>query len=377
MTIQVRIGGLAFGGAFVGEIVSDGEIGGKRAFVRGACPGELVEADVIREDKRFVEAKLAKVLEPSGKRISPPCRYYQNCGGCDLQHLEIGAQREAKREMIETTLKFQAGIVARNGVQIASGNLPDFKYRRRAFFHLSKTGELGFFRAGSRDVVDIEMCPIVSDKINQKLVEIRADRSRLSKDVAGIIVEEHGQETRTINKRRDMRSSDGDDEIVGHFSQVNAEGNSILIKIVNEAVITGKVTELYAGAGNFAIPLAQKGCAVDAVELDGVLVKAGRQLVQELNIPVTFFESSCEKFLKGYPLQETVILDPPRSGAKEVVKHFRTHTTQKIVYVSCSLPTLARDLKTLCELGYRLDAVQFVDMFPQTHHVETVSILVA
>jgi len=162
---------------------------------------------------------------------------------------------------------------------------------------------------------------------------------------------------------------------VGHFAQVNPQGNELLKQLVLDLAIGKEICELYAGAGNLSLMLAQAGRRVEAVETDEQLVKFGEKQARALKLErhLTFFNLSAERFVKEHSLLPTVILDPPRGGAKEVVKYFRPGKVKNIVYVSCNLPTLCRDLKTLVEAGYSLERVLVLDMFPQTGHVEIIA----
>jgi 23S rRNA (uracil1939-C5)-methyltransferase len=161
---------------------------------------------------------------------------------------------------------------------------------------------------------------------------------------------------------------------------VNLEGNDLLKDKVSSLVTHRDVTDLYAGAGNFSIPLAKRDHFVDAVELDPELIAFGRLAAFKNGIAdnrLTFIEESCERYVKTHKLKTSVLLDPPRSGADAVAKVLNPNITRQVVYVSCSLPTLCRDVKTLADKGYSLVEMWVVDMFSQTYHVETISLLEA
>jgi 23S rRNA (uracil1939-C5)-methyltransferase len=166
----------------------------------------------------------------------------------------------------------------------------------------------------------------------------------------------------------------------GHFTQVNRRGNDRLHQVVTAAIEGSSVTtatELYAGSGNFTFELAARGYVVHAVELDAQLVKAGQQKAKELTCHdrITFFQSPCETWVKKQALSELVLLDPPRAGAKDVVRLASWKAVRKLIYISCSLPSFARDAEALVlDHGLKLEQVAFVDMFPKTHHVELVGI---
>ena len=403
MSTQVRIRALAYGGALIGEVVAGPpEQIGKKAFVPFSAPNELIEIHITKEEKRLLHGQINSILESSPNRRAAPCPYFTTCGGCDLQHLDIAQQRQLKVEMVETTLRNQGGIVPINGVQLSTAELPEFGYRRRITLHLSNAGSLGFYRAGSGDVVPITKCLIASDAINHALTRLLSVTAELAPLTGTIVVEEDdagfvsvlliprpASSAGSVIPRKVLelfprislrgRSSQGsEDQIIGHFSQVNATGNQELIRLVCAAVGGSTVTDLYAGAGNFSIPLAKMGLSVHAVELDNALVLAGERAAKSAGLTgVKFTQSSCEQFVKKSPLTPSVVLDPPRGGASHVVKRLHPSKTQEIIYVSCNLPSLVRDLKILKASGYKIAHTTVVDMFSQTHHVETVTKIVA
>ncbi|MBX7144276.1 MAG: hypothetical protein K1X79_07475 [Oligoflexia bacterium] len=408
--LQVKIRALAYGGAGVGQVVAGPDaMLGKVCFVKFAAPGELVEAQALEETRSFVTASLTRVIEPSPERRTARCKYFGVCGGCDLQHLNIAGQREAKRNMIESMLTQQGKLSLPSKVILLAPELPEFGYRTRIGLHLAPDGRLGFYRTASGEVVDIEQCPIAHDSINATLTKLRAHIGALTSTVGGIEIEggsppririnllEGAQiDSNTIEPLRSLSSdlviySNGqvvfaqvnntevsENELaVGHFSQVNEAGNNCLVSEVLAQLQGTHVTEFYAGAGNFSLALARRGTHVTAIEADDVLINLGNRLAQTsgLSSLVRFVRSSAEKFAKRGQLNKHVLLDPPRSGAKGVVEYFDPQLTTDIVYVSCNLPSLTRDLKYLCGAGYSLCRIAAIDMFPQTHHVEIVATL--
>ena len=402
MTAEVRVHALAYGGSFVGEVVRGPEESvGKRVFVPFAAPGELVTIGVLKEEKRFIEGKLTDIIERSPSRIDPVCPYFGTCGGCDLQHLPISEQRELKRRMIESTLARQGGIRPTRGVSTTSTSLPEYGYRRRATLHINVAGELGFYRSGTGEVIPVDHCPIASRSINEGITVLQPFLPILREELGAVAIEE--SETGEISLlflprdgikprtplpeelvRRIPRASvrggtQPDEDGTGHFSQVNAAANAELIRLVLERMTEEVVTDLYAGSGNFSIPLATAGRSVTAVELDPTLAALGMKAAtaNSLTPRLRFVQSSCEQYLKSNHPAASVLLDPPRSGAKEIVKRLEPQRTRLIVYVSCNLPSLTRDLQTLSARGYEIVETIFVDMFPQTHHVETVTSIVA
>lgn len=420
--LEVQVENLAHGGETVGTVVGSSASVGKKAFTRWAIPGETIEVVPTAERKSFVRAELSRVLEPSPHRITPPCPYFMRCGGCDLQHMALPAQREFKRSMVEETLKRQGGISPLHGVHLIGANLPGFGYRRRIVLHANKPKDgsarrIGFNVRKTHDLIDIDACLLAVPLLNQAIGTVRSIASELPFIIHDLVLEEKDGELYLVVKlwphvqvQEDLSSSrwvillgekfpnlivtlrekrlyaqyHGIDERApgaqfpaGRFSQVNDLANVTLRDEVLKSVTQHEVTELYAGAGNFSFPLAEAGHLVEAVEVDPALVAYGESLVAEKKLfgLVKFYRKSCEKFVLKYSVRKSVILDPPRSGAEEVVREFDREKTKEVVYVSCSLPTLTRDLKILVAKGYQLQKVAVLDMFAQTHHVETISVL--
>jgi 23S rRNA (uracil1939-C5)-methyltransferase len=406
--ITAKAFSLAYGGALVCEVTSPSELCGKKAFVREVVPGEEIEAEIQNEQKNLIQAKLLRIINPSANRVTPKCAVFGTCGGCDLQHMNIVAQRQAKREMVESMLLRQGRISPSNGVQLIGENLPEYAYRRRIGLHVDGLQNIGFYRSGTGEVIDIDSCPLASSSLNTALKKLRTHAGALGA-VAGVTLEEHNsdvavllelkEDTKKISKDTLMpilhsfadvtvthfgkvvfeqknQLENSSSTTIGRFSQVNEAANSVLINFILSKITTGPITDLYAGSGNFSIPLAQAGHIVNAVEADSVLCRAGEQQSKALGITnITFHQTTCARYFRNANPDSTVLLDPPRSGAREIISNLDPGKVGQIVYVSCNLPTLTRDLKELVGAGYSLESVSVLDMFPQTHHVETISVL--
>jgi 23S rRNA (uracil1939-C5)-methyltransferase len=413
--LQVNVLALAYGGEFIGEVQEPSAHLGKKAFLRKVAPGEIVEALMVSQQERFLRAEPLTIRNSSAQRQDPPCPFFGNCGGCDLQHLNLPYQRRLKREMVESMLLKQAGLKPDKDVSLAGEHLAGFHYRKRLALHLNQDGELGLYRQGSNQVVPIDKCFIACAEINQNLPLLSAALREFGAVFESVYVEyAAGQvlvvlKTRTVvqaktellEKIKNLKEALSSFKILngaeviyaqlqfkpvsrqdsllaqaGHFSQVNPEANELLRELVCSRVKFSNVSELYAGAGNFSLPLAESGKKVAAVEIDPELSRQAEASLVSLGLQerVTFFNLSCEKYVRANALNETVVLDPPRSGAKEVVKSFKPGQTKQVIYISCNLPSLCRDLKTLAAKGFALMQVLVLDMFPQTHHVEVVAI---
>ena len=414
-TISVTIESLATGGSCVGVITQPVDMAGKKAFVRGAIPGETVEAEITYSKKKFVEAKTISIEQKSPERIDPTCKVFGECGGCDLQHINLSAQRGFKVNMVRDLLRVHGGITPVEDVSQLDNSLPGFTYRRRMSFHLNKKAEFGLYRKHGRSIVEITSCPISTEPINRVLSE-RLDLIKgCAPEIETVTIEDHNGEiflalevhprnesamdtlsekvafkelcklypNTQVNYRHKpvfrAKPVDPDGPPVGHFSQNNKLANDVMIRYLIEHTSTDQVTDLYAGAGNISIPLALSGKTVTAVEVNPHLVAFGEVRAKEagVSLRLTFHQQSCEKWAEKHSAGATVVLDPPRSGALEVCKRLSPSISSKLLYVSCYPPTFARDVQVLEERGYELQSVKVLDMFPQTYHSELIGILTA
>jgi 23S rRNA (uracil1939-C5)-methyltransferase len=411
--ISVEIASLAAGGSCVGSITAPEELSGKKAFIPFTIPGELVTATVNRSKRSYVEASLVSIARQSPHRCAPACPAFGSCGGCDLQHINLPEQRKLKAQMVEDLLRIHGGIEAQDGVSLLAADLPGLSYRRRMSFHINKKGEFGLYRKHGRSIVELTHCPISTDTINSFLEQNISLIKGCAPEVETVTVEDHdgiphlaleihpknltGAESlltkeafRELERRIPQLqvnfrhkavyraagvASDGPP--VGHFSQNNKLANDAMIEFILQHVQTESVTDLFAGAGNISIPLAEGAHIVTAVELDPALVAFGQTRAEAADVAnrLTFHVSGCEKWIQNYVPAETVVLDPPRSGALEVCQRLSSEVSPYVVYVSCYPPTFARDVQALSERGYYLKSVSVLDMFPQTYHSELVALL--
>ncbi len=414
--IELDIDSLCYGRAALGR--SQGRV----VFVEKASPGDRVRARVTKDHGRYLEATLDEIISPGGHRVEPPCPLIERCGGCPWQHVDYDQQLHAKRQAVVDALERIAGIDDPDVDEIVASP-SSFGYRNRLKLRFEHN-RLGFYNAGSHRLVPIESCLIAADDVNAGLAEVeafvaslatRATRVEIASrgELPGLVVAINSQgrlrrgDTLTIaafveaktNAVRGVvawgkgwqrqwgdtrrRFSLGEDatrvETAGAaFGQVNTEANLALVERVTrreDSPGQERVVDLYAGAGNFALPLARHCRGVTAVESSAGAVEAGKANARSQNISNVHFRlERVEDFLarvpKRYP--DRVIINPPRSGVGAAIAALGQWRTPAITYVSCNPSTLARDLLTLTNLGYELARVTPFDLFPQSFHVETV-----
>lgn len=326
----------------------------KPVFVPYTLPGEKVRVQILRYKSKVYDGKLLEVLEPSPNRVTPPCPYFGECGGCQWQHMTYETQLKLKQVIIRETLE-RIGEIGNPNVLATLGSPQPFGWRSRVTFHGNEKGEIGFYAPNSHRVIDIEKCLIVEEEVNQRLEKIRS------------------QPTEVKNRKRDYEVRSTDEK---GFTQVNREQNETLKKVVfgwAEKLPHDHLVELFCGSGNFTegfIPLAKKCVAVDCSK---EAIEVAKKKYPETKFVCTDAIRYFAHYRSEIPL-DLLVLDPPRDGAAGVVEGVIQTKPKNILYISCHPATLARDLKFLKEFaGYQLMECQPIDMFPQSHHVETVS----
>jgi 23S rRNA (uracil1939-C5)-methyltransferase len=306
--------------------------------------------------------------------------------------------------MVRSTLERQGKITAPNGISYFESTGSEWHTRHRVDLHLNRSGQLGFYRRGSGDLVAIDNCLLVTPEINQAIAKIRIITNKLAPSIGGVRIENEKSPATILLKQRENQQTSSqiikeivadlapfkviseasgeidESETTGSFSQVSLEGNLALQRCITSLMDQSdtSITELYAGAGNLTIPIANKAAQVFAIEVVPQLVRSGRARINEagLSNKVKFIEQSSERYIKKHPATTTLLLDPPRSGAKEIAQAIKSgawgQELHKIIYVSCSLPTLTRDLQAITAAGFKLQQIFLIDMFPQTFHVESI-----
>jgi 23S rRNA (uracil1939-C5)-methyltransferase len=366
---------------------------GQTLLVALAAPGDRVRVRVERVQGRVAFASIAEIISPSPVRVEPACPYFGRCGGCDFQHLNYEAQLNAKVAIIRDCLRRIAQIEFT--IEIPMTASPSvWHYRSRAQWqHDAQKMWLGYFERASHHVCDVAACPVLVPELEAMLESLRASvrigalphgltefQAVAGDDGSSLAppVPEHPtrEVSRTIGTHLYRFSAGG-------FFQINHELLEPLIAAATDKARGGTAVDLYCGAGLFTLPLAQRFTRVYGVEANATAINYARRNLQAAHLDNTTFETAhvgewlAENSERLAPV-DFVLLDPPRAGAEDgAIDGILPLRPQRISYVSCDPATLARDLKALAAGGYRLDSLAAFDMFPQTHHVETVAHLKA
>lgn len=377
MERDVEITRLAYGGDGIGQL--DGQV----CFVPGGLPGDVVRLDAVQGRKGVLRGRIAERVASSEHRIDADCPLFGTCGGCSWLDFAYPAQGEWKRRIVEDCFarigKTEVVVALREDASLRFG------YRTRATFHGSGQG-WGFYAGGTHAVVPIDACPLCHEKLNGALARLGCVSGgpsiELTVDPEGDAVlcwcdgESQGllsafpqvQSSRTGN-RRDSFEFDGVPVVNGAFAQSSLLLNRLLTRTVREIMGTPEsLLDLYCGSGNFSLPW---GARAEVVGIDhsGISIMAAtRQDCGEYRIG----DEAAMQELIAARRWDTIVLDPPRTGARRIAESLAKATCERIVYVSCDPATLARDAGILLKRGWKIEEALAVDMFPHTSHIECV-----
>jgi 23S rRNA (uracil1939-C5)-methyltransferase len=422
--IEVLIEKLVHGGNGLARL-STGQV----VLVPGVLPGERVVVFIRKKRKGVLEAALVKILSPSIERIAPPCQGEKECTGATWPYIAYPAQLRHKQEILLDTLKKIGGMGPRRLLPILPSPRTEH-YRLRTQFNVrtkESRQQIGFFRQGSYDLIEVENAFLIHPVINAVLKNIRAlsdklpllteihinaspsgevhllffseqrpfpsmesfflDLQRTTPEVIGMTGFSARKKTFALGRNQltlevacmTLKATEG------NFFQVNWEQNGNIVRTVMDfAALTGSETvlDLYCGIGNFSLPLAKNAKTVIGVESGWSAIEDAKANAELNGLSNTeFIAEDMQKGLKALIQRklraDVIVLDPPRAGATlKTIERVLAFVPRKIIYVSCNPSTLARDLKFFHLFGFRLDRLQPVDMFPYTYHIECVAEMV-
>jgi 23S rRNA (uracil1939-C5)-methyltransferase len=395
---------------------------GRTVFAPRVLPGERAEVEEGRRQKGVVYARPLRILEPSPERITPQCGYFGRCGGCQYQHLSYAAQVTAKVEILRETLRRLGKVNWERSIPAHTG--PAWNYRNQAQLKVGRapddTPALGFYEAESNRLIAVDACPILSPRLNALLavlcmepwisalakgreIDLLAD-DRDENVMLTLAGNWNPQEAETLARNCLAEFSAVTTVAIGQDSGVKAFGEPHINYRVGDftyrvspasffqsarfllselvTAVTGNESgavaiDLYAGVGLFSVPLAHRFDQVIAVEAHPQA--AADLAANALALPgkkIRAIAATAFDFLRRYAQMEPdlVVMDPPRAGADvATLKLLLSLRPKRLHYVSCSPPTLARDLGFLLKYGYQLASLELFDCFPQTYHIESLA----
>lgn len=367
----------------------------KIVFVNNSLPTEDVTLDIIIDKKRYSVANVKSYIKKSDKRIKAKCPYFSVCGGCQLQHLNYEDQLKYKVNKLIELFK---------PLNISNINIvksPDFFYRDKLTLQVKQ--EIGLFEISSNNIVPIDKCIICNELINEKIKYLKQlDTSKIKK----IVIKSFSNETMLIIIGNEDIVLDSilehfdhiylndklikGGKIIAHikdlkyyvsphaFFQVNPYITYEIYELIRKICIKNKfnnVLDLYCGCGSISLFIAREVSHVLGVEINESSIKDALLNKKLNNIKNADFVCSDTNYIEIKEDYDAIIVDPPRNGlSKIIINKIIKSKVKNIVYVSCDPITLLRDLKILTE-SYDIKFIQAFDMFPNTYHVETVTLL--
>jgi len=409
-------------------------IEGKTIFIENALPGEQVEFKYVSKRAKFDQGVAEKIITANEQRIEPECQYFGYCGGCSLQHMTPDAQLEHKQSVLLEQFTHLGNVQPESVLPPLEG--PSFGYRHKARLaakHVIKKEKVlvGFREKRSPYVADITACKVLHPNVGlkfealQKLIESLSVLNQIPQIEAAVsdngtaLVFRHltdftDEDISKLSNFEDehqlkiflqpggydsvhrLKKDDGDElfyklddhDIIIYFkpvdfTQINVEINQKMINLAIELLEPNKdekILDLFCGVGNFTLPLARKAKSVVGIEGEKGLVERAKINATKNNIEnAEFFTADLAELDKSNEFMKSnydkILLDPARTGAKEIIEALDTKNVQRIVYVSCNPATLARDAGILVnEKGFKLTKAGVMDMFPHTTHVESIAV---
>jgi len=411
-------------------------IDGKTVFVDGALAGETVKFLYTKKHSKFDEAKTIEVVaNPSSDRVKAKCQHFGVCGGCSLMHMSPEAQLTAKQKTLEEHLTHFGELAPEKWLEPLRG--PLWGYRRKARLgvkHVPKKERVlvGFREKGTPYLAVLEQCEVLDQRVGARLAELGEMIAKLDAHnrIAQIEVAMDDDHVALIFRNLDPLSEQDTQALIAYgqdndlwiylqsggpdtvtaiwpespqlsyapeaglqldfepndFTQVNAGINLKMIERTMELLEISsddRILDLFCGLGNFTLPLAKRATEVVGVEGDESLVRHAKENANKNSLENATFEQAdlTQTELKDYPWAKAgfnkILLDPPRSGAFEVLHQLAALGAERLVYVSCNPATLARDAGELVNKhGYTLVSTGVMDMFPHTTHVESIALFI-
>ncbi|MDD0824447.1 23S rRNA (uracil(1939)-C(5))-methyltransferase RlmD [Mannheimia sp. AT1] len=400
------------------------KINGKTWFIENALPSEEVEFKTLEEKRQYGRGQAVKILKKSAERRIPSCEIYGKCGGCQMQHISLELQRQAKQNALFQRLqKLQSNPIQFDPMIIGS----DKGYRRRAKLSIAmQAGKavMGFRLQNSNQIIPLEQCEVLVEPLSQLLPKLQLlIQNWQHQKKLGHIELVNADNTIALFLRHLGALSAQDSENLHQFTQaenlslfVMCEENKIehlagelpyykiqglklhfsirdfiqVNKALNEKMVEkalewlalssqDRVLDLFCGMGNFTLPIAKTAKSVVGVEGVEPMVQQARENAATSGLKnVEFYQTNLDEPFtdKAWAKEpfDKVLLDPARNGALFCLDHLAELKPERIVYVSCNPATLVRDAEKLLQFGYRLEKVAMIDMFPHTGHLESISL---
>lgn len=381
------------------------KIDNKISFIENALPGEIVEVNIIKNKKKYLEGNVKKYIKYSKNRVTAPCKYYNFCGGCNIMHLKYADQLKFKENKVKNILKKYLNKDIKINPIVKSDNV--IHYRNKVTFHVKE--DIGYYETDSNNLIKIDNCILAEKKIFDifkylkllKLNNINKLTLRTNNNKIMLIIE---SSTNNININNIKEYFDsiylkynnkyihlyGDKEIKMNlenylylispdsFFQVNKNVTIKLYNLIKSYIDENEyVLDLYCGTGSIGIFISDKCSKVLGIEINKYAIN-NAMINKEINNihNIDFICNDSGKAIEKLNFNpDVIIIDPPRGGLNiQTINNILKYNSKKTIYVSCDPMTLVRDLKVFNEL-YEITSITPFDMFPNTYHVECVCLL--
>ena len=410
------------------------QIKGKTTFIENALPGETVTFQLTRRHNKYDEGKAVEIIQPSPDRVEPKCRHFMVCGGCALQHMSHERQRQLKQEGLLEQLQHFGGVQPQTVLPPLIGNA--WGYRRKArlgvkYVAKKQTVLVGFREKNGRYLAELNRCEVLHPSVGAIIEDLKSLISQLDayQTLPQIEVAVSDESTALVFRHMEPLSETDQNKLIAFaqqkniivylqpgkpetvhllwppqadpllyyqlpehtltlafhptdFTQINTDINRQMVTRAVELLAlkpTDRVLDLFCGLGNFTLALARHCAAVIGVEGATEMVRRAEKNAEINKLTnVQFYAADLAAETIHAPWMQLafdkILLDPPRSGALAIIKQFPKLHPRRILYISCNPATLARDTAELVNQGYQLLQAGIMDMFPHTHHVETIAV---
>ncbi len=407
---------------------------GKTTFIDNALPGEQVRFHYSYQRKKFDEGRADEIISASPHRVTPPCAHAQVCGGCSLQHLAADEQIRFKQQTLAEQLKHFGGLAPERWLPPLTAPVLGYRSKARLGVKYVEARErvlVGFREKRNSFLADLSRCEVLRPALGEALVPLAELVQSLSikrripqiEVAAGdqeiALIFRHMEPLTAVDQQRlvdfcvqrgwhcylqpgnedsmhrvwpeqgaerlHYRHDEADLTLAFHpsdFTQVNSDINRRMVPLALDLLDIAphhRVLDLFCGLGNFTLPAARRAAHVVGVEGSARMVERGFENARANgveNVEFHAWDLTQPAATQGWAKQsfDRVLIDPPRTGALEILPQLAKFGADKLVYVSCNPATLARDAGELAKLGYTLTVAGVMDMFPHTTHVESIAL---
>ena len=368
----------------------------KIIFVDKALPEEIVDVIITKENKKYSEARIINIEKKNQKRKEVICPYYEKCGGCNLLHMSYDLEKEFKKDKAMELLHQCDNFY----------ETKKLNYRNKCTLHV-KDNKIGYYKEKTNEIVTIDYCYLLDERINKVISDlksismgdyainkiiIKSHNNQLLMEVDGIVddffIDYFNDVDTIISNKKIVKGKGYLEEVISNktfkitseaFFQVNKEGLENINRIIHHFIANKKIInalDLYSGTSLWGILISDLAEKITCVEVNIEATDNAKWNIKRNNISnIKVINGKVEDYIDSFKDIDLVIIDPPRSGLdKKTINYLKRINSKYLIYVSCDMQTLKRDLNDL-EDSYNLLEVNLVDMFKMTYHCEVVTIL--